>query len=148
MGLRMKPFIRISSKSFLLLATSDHAGDVLKRIYMIPEEQVHIILNGDGEEIFRPEPSLGNNFKQKLGNSKSRSLVLGPAGRLVKDKGHPLIFEALMQIFMENNKFQQSVTVLVAGDGPWGARYKDLRSQYTCVGSIGTSLTSKVFIIP
>ncbi|KAL4296599.1 hypothetical protein GQ457_12G028350 [Hibiscus cannabinus] len=75
------------------------------------------ILNGVGEEFFKPEPSLGNDFKQKFGISKSMPLVLGVAGRLVKDKGQPLVFEGLKQIFMENNKFQQSVT----GDGPsWG----------------------------
>ncbi|KAE8693077.1 hypothetical protein F3Y22_tig00110819pilonHSYRG00287 [Hibiscus syriacus] len=126
------------------VATSDHAGDVLKRIYMIPEERVHIILNGVDEDIFRPEPSLGNDFKQKFGISK-RSLVLGMAGRLVKDKGHPLIFEALNQIFMENNKFQQSVTVLVAGDGPWGDRYKDLGANILVLGPLEQAQLAKFY---
>ncbi|KAK8485411.1 hypothetical protein V6N13_094498 [Hibiscus sabdariffa] len=127
------------------VATSDHAGDVLKRIYMIPEERVHIILNGVDEEIFRPEPSQGNDFKQRLGISKSRSLVLGMAGRLVKDKGHPLIFEALKQIFMENKEFQQSVTVLVAGDGPWGARYKELGSHILVLGPLEQAQLAKFY---
>ncbi|TYJ42050.1 hypothetical protein E1A91_A03G061200v1 [Gossypium mustelinum] len=127
------------------VATSDHAGDVLKRIYMIPEERVHIILNGVDEEIFRPELSLGIDFKQKFGISKSRSLVLGIAGRLVKDKGHPLIHEALKQIFMENNKFQQSVTVLVAGDGPWGARYKDLGANILVLGPLEQAQLAKFY---
>ncbi|XVE59333.1 hypothetical protein DITRI_Ditri05aG0037600 [Diplodiscus trichospermus] len=118
------------------VATSDHAGDVLKRIYMIPEERVHIILNGVNEEIFKPDISQGNDFKEKFGISKSRSLILGMAGRLVKDKGHPLIFEALKQIFMENNKFQQDVIVLVAGDGPWGARYGDLGANVLVLGPL------------
>ncbi|MFQ6624643.1 hypothetical protein Gotur_004203 [Gossypium turneri] len=127
------------------VATSDHAGDVLKRIYMIPEERVHIILNGVDEEIFRPELSLGIDFKRKFGISKSRSLVLGIAGRLVKDKGHPLIHEALKQIFMENNKFQQSVTVLVAGDGPWGARYKDLGANILVLGPLEQAQLAKFY---
>ncbi|XWS74072.1 hypothetical protein CRYUN_Cryun02cG0184100 [Craigia yunnanensis] len=118
------------------VATSDHAGDVLKRIYMIPEERVHTILNGVDEEIFKPDLSQGNDFKEKFGISKSRSLILGMAGRLVKDKGHPLIFEALKQIFVENNKFQESVIVLVAGDGPWGARYRDLRANILVLGPL------------
>ncbi|GMI97137.1 hypothetical protein like AT5G59070 [Hibiscus trionum] len=127
------------------VATSDHAGDVLKRIYMIPEERVHIILNGVDEEIFRPEPSQGNEFKRKLGISKSRSLVLGMAGRLVKDKGHPLIFEALKQVFLENKEFQQSVTVLVAGDGPWGARYKDLGAHILVLGPLEQAQLAKFY---
>ncbi|KAM1099555.1 hypothetical protein ACFX15_005891 [Malus domestica] len=44
------------------------------------------------------------------------------AGRLVRDEGHPLMFEALKQILKENDAFRQTVVVLVAGNGPWGAR--------------------------
>ncbi|KAM2691983.1 hypothetical protein EV2_006325 [Malus domestica] len=44
------------------------------------------------------------------------------AGRLVRDEGHPLMFEALKQILRENDAFRQTVVVLVAGNGPWGAR--------------------------
>ncbi|XVF68857.1 hypothetical protein PTKIN_Ptkin11bG0034900 [Pterospermum kingtungense] len=118
------------------VATSDHAGDILKRIYMIPEERVHVILNGVDEEVFKPDFSQGNDFKQKFGISKARSLILGIAGRLVKDKGHPLVFEALKQMFMENNKFRESVTVLVAGDGPGGARYRDLGANILVLGPL------------
>ncbi|CAN0854514.1 D-inositol 3-phosphate glycosyltransferase [Linum grandiflorum] len=108
------------------VATSDHAGDVLRRIYMIPEERVHVILNGVDEDTFRIDPARGTEFKMKFGVSETKSLVLGMAGRLVKDKGHPLMFEALKQILSENESFRNGVVVLVAGDGPWGARYKDL----------------------
>ncbi|XP_057472605.1 uncharacterized protein LOC130761141 [Actinidia eriantha] len=118
------------------VATSDHVGDVLKRIYMIPEERVHIILNGIDEEIFRPDFAKGKEFKLKIGIPESKPLVLGMAGRLVKDKGHPLMFEALKQIFAENSRFQQSVIVLVAGDGPWGARYKNLGSNLLVLGPL------------
>ncbi|KAA8543812.1 hypothetical protein F0562_022011 [Nyssa sinensis] len=118
------------------VATSDHSGDVLKRIYMIPEERVHVILNGVDEEIFKPDVAKGKDFKQKLGILESRSLVLGMAGRLVKDKGHPIMFEALKQMFLENSTFQGSVIVLVAGDGPWGARYKDLGTNLLVLGPL------------
>lgn len=118
------------------VATSDHCGDVLKRIYMIPEEQVHVILNGVDEEVFKPDISMGKNFKKKFGIPESRSLVLGMAGRLVKDKGHPLIFEALKQMFMENDTFRGSTVVLVAGDGPWGARYRDLGTNVIVLGPL------------
>ncbi|KAK7261519.1 hypothetical protein RIF29_27833 [Crotalaria pallida] len=118
------------------VATSDHAGDILKRVYMIPEERVHIILNGVDQEIFKPNISKGVEFKKKHGIKDSKSLVIGLAGRLVKDKGHPLMFEALKQILSENRTFQESCIVLIAGDGPWAARYRDLGSNVMVLGPL------------
>jgi glycosyltransferase involved in cell wall biosynthesis len=118
------------------VATSDHAGDVLKRIYMIPEERVHIILNGVDEEIFKPDVTKGNEFKQKFGIPASKLLVLGTAGRLVKDKGHPLMFEALREMFKENETFRETSAVLVAGDGPWAVRYRDLGVNVLVLGPL------------
>ncbi|KAJ8540027.1 hypothetical protein K7X08_026416 [Anisodus acutangulus] len=90
---------------------------------MISEKHVHIILNGVDEEIFKPD--------------KSRSsIILGLSGRLVKDKGHPLMFEALQQIFEENSTFKDSVIVLIAGNGPWGDRYKELGSNLMVLGPL------------
>ncbi|XP_059625234.1 uncharacterized protein LOC132268400 [Cornus florida] len=127
------------------VATSDHAGDVLKRIYMIPEERVHVILNGVDEEIFKPDAAKGKDFKLKFGIPEYRSLVLGMAGRLVKDKGHPLMFESLKQIFQENSTFRENVVVLVAGDGPWGARYKDLGANVLVLGPLGQAQLSRFY---
>ncbi|TYH80722.1 hypothetical protein ES332_D03G151200v1 [Gossypium tomentosum] len=92
------------------VATSDHAGDILKRIYMIPEERVHIILNGVDEAIFRPELSLGNELKHELGIPQNGSLILGMSG---------------------------SVVLVVAGDDPWGARYEDLGANILVLGPLG-----------
>ncbi|KAH6765651.1 UDP-Glycosyltransferase superfamily protein [Perilla frutescens var. hirtella] len=128
------------------VATSDHVGDVLKRIYMLPEERVHIILNGVDEEIFKPEEaSRGEDFKLGFGIQDSAPLILGIAGRLVKDKGHPLIFEALKQIFNESSKFKENVIVLVAGDGPWGARYKELGSNLRVLGPLGQAQLARFY---
>lgn len=118
------------------VATSDHVGDVLKRIYMLPEERVHIILNGVDEEIFKPDVTKGREFKQKYGIPDSKSLVLGMAGRLVKDKGHPLMFEALREMFKENDTFRETSVVLVAGDGPWAVRYRDLGANVLVMGPL------------
>lgn len=118
------------------VATSDHCGDVLKRIYMIPEERVHVILNGVDEEVFKPDVAVGKDFKKKFGIPENRSLVLGMAGRLVKDKGHPLMFEALKQLLAENDTFRRSTVFLVAGDGPWGARYRDLGTNVIVLGPL------------
>ena len=42
------------------------------------------------------------------------SLVMGVAGRLVRDKGHPLLYEAFSKI----TKRYAGVYLLVAGSGP------------------------------
>ncbi|CAN7121969.1 D-inositol 3-phosphate glycosyltransferase [Brassica rapa] len=120
------------------VATSDHCGDVLKRIYMIPEERVHIVLNGVDESVFKPDVSKRESFRERFGvrsvaKNREPPLVLGIAGRLVKDKGHPLMFSALKRVFEENKKARENVVVLVAGDGPWGNRYKELGSSNVIV---------------
>ncbi|KAL1544210.1 hypothetical protein AAHA92_21091 [Salvia divinorum] len=127
------------------VATSDHVGDVLKRIYMLPEERVHIILNGVDEGIFKPESYSGEDLKLAFGIQESTPLILGIAGRLVKDKGHPLIFEALKQIFNESSKFKEDVVVLVAGDGPWGARYKELGSNLHVLGPLDQAQLARFY---
>lgn len=118
------------------VATSDHVGDVLKRIYMIPEDRVHIILNGVDEDVFKPDYNTGIEFRSHFGIPETKTLILGMAGRLVKDKGHPLMFEALKQIFTENSTFRETVVVLVAGDGPWGVRYKELGDNLLALGPL------------
>ncbi|KAI3992281.1 hypothetical protein MKX01_030002 [Papaver californicum] len=123
------------------VATSDHCGDVLRRIYMIPDGRVHVILNGVDEQVFKPNPIEGKAFRHKVGISESETaLVLGMGGRLVKDKGHPIMFEALSQIFAEqDDAFRKRVYVIVAGDGPWGARYKELGSNLLVLGPLKQS---------
>ncbi|KAK9149461.1 hypothetical protein Scep_008218 [Stephania cephalantha] len=118
------------------VATSDHVGDVLKRIYMIPEERVHVILNGVDEHTFRPNLTERNNFRSKFSIPESGSLVLGLAGRLVKDKGHPLMFEALKQITLEDEMFRKNVFVVVAGDGPWSDRYRNISANVLVMGPL------------
>lgn len=118
------------------VATSDHVGDVLKRVYMIPEERVHVIVNGVDEDLYKPDAASGEEFRRKVGVPDNAILVIGLAGRLVKDKGHPLMFEALKQAFMENESFQRNIYVLVAGDGPWGNRYKELGPNLLVLGPL------------
>ncbi|KAG0473644.1 hypothetical protein HPP92_015501 [Vanilla planifolia] len=127
------------------VATSDHVGDVLKRVYMIPEERVHIIVNGVDEEIYKSEPSIGSSFRRKMGVPKRAKLVIGMAGRLVRDKGHPVMFEALKQAFMEDSRFRETVFVLVAGDGPWGSRYKALGSNFIILGPLDQTQLSEFY---
>ncbi|ERN12012.1 uncharacterized protein LOC18440216 [Amborella trichopoda] len=116
------------------VATSDHAGDVLRRVYMLPPDRVHVILNGVDNGFFRPDPPRGAIFRRNFGVPENASLVFGLAGRLVKDKGHPLMFQALIQILKDRNN--SGVFVLVAGDGPWGKRYRELGPNILVLGPL------------
>ncbi|KAL4587685.1 hypothetical protein LXL04_000559 [Taraxacum kok-saghyz] len=127
------------------VATSDHVGDVLKRIYMIPEGRVHIILNGVDEGLFKPDYKTGLDFRSHFRIPTTKTLILGMAGRLVKDKGHPLMFEALKQIFTENSTFRETVAVLVAGDGPWGVRYKELGPNLLVLGPLESDQMARFY---
>ncbi|MBA0761812.1 hypothetical protein Gotri_024403 [Gossypium trilobum] len=135
-------------------------SDIIQELLRAPEEQqaamvtkkdlhdprrTSAILNGVDEAIFRTELSLGNELKHELGIPQNGSLILGMSGRLVKDKGHPLIFQALKEIFMENNRFQQSVVLVIAGDGPWGARYKDRGANILVLGPLGRADLAKFY---
>ncbi|KAG0578202.1 hypothetical protein M758_4G005000 [Ceratodon purpureus] len=114
------------------VATSDYVGDVLRTIYELPLRNVHIILNGVNEQEFRPNPAAGAAFRAKYGVPENASLVLGAAGRLVRDKGHPLLFEAFSEII----KRHKDVYLLVAGSGPWGERYEELAPYARTLGPL------------
>eukprot|EP00250_Pteridium_aquilinum_P014328 c21918_g2_i1 orf=298-1734(+) len=103
------------------VATSDYAGDVLQTVYQIPLNNVHIILNGVDEERFRPDAVAAARFRAAWGVPHG-ALVLGAAGRLVKDKGYPLLFDAFSLLLAEH----PSTFLLIAGDGPWASRFKAL----------------------
>lgn len=123
------------------VATSDYVGDVLRTIYEIPLENVHIILNGVNEQDFRPNPSAGAAFRAKYGVPSNASLVLGAAGRLVRDKGHPILFEAFSEIL----KTHKDVYLLVAGSGPWGSRYEELGPNVKTIGPLIPSQLSEFY---
>ncbi|KAM7256198.1 hypothetical protein ACFE04_011939 [Oxalis oulophora] len=127
------------------VATSDHCGDILKRIYMLPEKRVHTILNGVDENIFRPDFAQGTDFKHKIGILDTKTLVIGIAGRLVRDKGHPIFFEAFKQLINENDGFRNGVVVLIAGDGPWAARYRELGQNVVVLGPLDQDLLARFY---
>lgn len=114
------------------VAISDYVGDVLRTIYELPVEKVNVIFNGVDDTKFRPDAAIGAAFRAKHGVPANASLVLGAAGRLVQDKGHPVLFEAFKTI-LETHK---DVYLLVAGAGPWGARYKELAPNAIMVGAL------------
>ncbi|EEF42503.1 glycosyltransferase, putative [Ricinus communis] len=114
------------------VAISDSCGEMLRDVYQIPSQRVHVILNGVDEDDFRQDVRLGLEFRSKIGIPPNASLVLGVAGRLVKDKGHPLLYEAFSVL---KEKYPH-VYLVVAGSGPWQQRYKDLGAQVLVLGSM------------
>ncbi|GMQ03733.1 hypothetical protein CsSME_00049416 [Camellia sinensis var. sinensis] len=117
------------------VAISDSCGEMLRDVYQIPSKRVHVIINGVNEEDFQENSSLGFEFRSTIGVPQNASLVLGVAGRLVKDKGHPLLHEA----FSKLKNRHPDVYLVVAGTGPWGQRYEDLGSQVIVLGSMKPS---------
>ncbi|KAJ9134926.1 hypothetical protein P3X46_032164 [Hevea brasiliensis] len=117
------------------VAISDSCGEMLRDVYQIPRNRVHVIVNGVDEDDFREDVRLGHEFRSKIGVPPNASLVLGVAGRLVKDKGHPLLYEAFSKL---KTKYP-NVYLIVAGSGPWQQRYKDLGAQVLVLGSMSPS---------
>ncbi|XP_015159144.1 uncharacterized protein [Solanum tuberosum] len=101
----------------------------------IPRKRVHVIVNGVDEIFFCEDSRLGHDFGSKIGLPQNATIVLGVAGRLVKDKGHPLLHEAFSQL---KEKYP-NVYLIVAGSGPWLQRYKDLGPQVIVLGSMNPS---------
>ncbi|XP_058100788.1 uncharacterized protein LOC131245376 [Magnolia sinica] len=114
------------------VAISDSSGEMLRDVYQIPEGRVHVILNGVDETEFAPDMGLGLEFRAQYGVPHNASLVMGVSGRLVKDKGHPLLHEAFSKLMIKH----PNVYLIVAGAGPWEQRYRDLGPRVVALGTL------------
>ncbi|KAL1059651.1 hypothetical protein V6Z11_1Z019700 [Gossypium hirsutum] len=123
------------------ICISKSAGEVLVNIYQLPQRNVHVILNGVDETKFVHDPESGTRFRKKHGIPINASIVMGVAGRLVRDKGHPLLHEAFSKITKTNT----GVYLLVAGSGPWGKRYAELGSNVKVLGALEPSELSEFY---
>ncbi|KAG6397209.1 hypothetical protein SASPL_143375 [Salvia splendens] len=127
--------IRFFSHYHHHVAISDSCGEMLRDVYQIPLKRVHVIVNGVDEEDFKQNLKLGHDFRAKIGIPPNATLVLGVAGRLVKDKGHPLLYEAFSLLKTKNS----GAYLIVAGAGPWMQRYKEMGNQVVVLGSMNPS---------
>ncbi|GMI63617.1 hypothetical protein like AT1G73160 [Hibiscus trionum] len=107
----------------------------------LPQRNVHVILNGVDETRFVHDPESGARFRRKHGIPQNVSVVMEVAGRLVRDKGHPLLYEAFSKI----SKTHTGVYLLVAGSGPWGKRYAELGSNVKVLGALEPSKLSEFY---
>ena len=133
--------IRFFSSYKQHVCISHSAGEVLVSVYQLPFRNVHVILNGVDNTKFVHDPDAGARFRRKHGVPDNGSLVMGVAGRLVRDKGHPLLHEAFSLII----KRHPGVFLLVAGSGPWGKRYAELGPNVKILGAMDSSQLSEFY---
>ncbi|CAD5173429.1 unnamed protein product [Musa acuminata subsp. malaccensis] len=117
------------------VAASDSTGEMLRDVYQIPSGRVHVILNGVDEDKFAPDVRLGAAFRKEIGLRGGAALVMGVAGRLVKDNGHPLLFEAFSRLVPRH----PDVYLVVEGSGPRAQRYADLGANVVALGPVPPS---------
>lgn len=123
------------------ICISSSAGEVLVNIYQLPQRNVHVILNGVDETEFTPDQEAGARFREKYRVPANVSIVMGVAGRLVRDKGHPLLYEAFSSIVRRH----PGVFLLVAGSGPWRRRYAELGPNVKVLGELEPLELSKFY---
>lgn len=82
--------IRFFKKYAHHVAISDSTGEMLRDVYQVPKGRVHVILNGVDEDEFSPDRKLGERFRSEIGVPEDAEIVMGIAGRLVKDKGNQI----------------------------------------------------------
>ena len=133
--------IRFFSSYRQHICISTSAGEVLVNIYQLPQRNIHVILNGVDDAKFTQEPEEGAALRRKHEVPVNASLVMGVAGRLVRDKGHPLLYEAFSSIV----KRYPGVFFIVAGSGPWRRRYAELGSNVKVLGALEPSELSKFY---
>ncbi len=69
---------------------------------LIPQEKIHVIYNGVTPHHYRPE------------EKKNNTLIIGNAGRMVRQKGQTLLTDLALQLTARDIDFQ----IHIAGDGP------------------------------
>ncbi|KAK9144112.1 hypothetical protein Sjap_004015 [Stephania japonica] len=118
------------------VAISDSCGEMLRDVYQIPSKRVHVILNGVNEAEFEDTTKvLGMEFRLAHKVPLNASLVMGVAGRLVKDKGHPLLYQSFTSLLTKH----PDVYLIVAGSGPWEQRYREMGERVVVLGSLHPS---------
>ncbi|CAI0455792.1 unnamed protein product [Linum tenue] len=123
------------------ICISNSAGEVLVKIYQLPQRNVHVILNGVDDSKFAYNPDAGEEFREKYGIPGNATLVMGVAGRLVRDKGHPILHEAMSSLISR----YPGICLVVAGSGPWGRRYAELGPNVKVLGALEPSQLSQFY---
>ncbi|MEW6169948.1 MAG: glycosyltransferase [Candidatus Omnitrophota bacterium] len=102
----------LANRTTKFIAVSKAVKEFLINTEKIPEEKIEIIPNAIDAESLRVNELAGLRVREDLG-IKNEEIVLTVIGRLVEQKGHKYLFEALSML---DGRYR--VKLLVVGDGP------------------------------
>ncbi|CAN0924402.1 Uncharacterized glycosyltransferase MJ1607 [Linum grandiflorum] len=123
------------------ICISNSAGEALVKVYQMDRRNVHVILNGVDDSQFVHDRKAGEGFRERYGIPGNATIVMGVAGRLVRDKGHPILYSALSSMLDR----YPGVCLVVAGSGPWGRRYAELGPNVKVLGALEPSQLSQFY---
>lgn len=93
----------------------------------IQNKSVYVIVNGVNEAKFGQNSKVGHEFRSRIGLPQdSSNLVFGVVGRLMKDKGHPILYEAFSKLITE---YPSNVYLIVAYFEPYEQRNNNSKSD-------------------
>ncbi len=109
----------LSYKTTKFIAVSHAVKQFLIETEGIPEEKIEVIPNAVDIGSLKVDESSGSQIKEEL-KINDDEIVLTVVGRLVEQKGHKYLFEALSML---NGKY--NIKLLVVGEGPLKQRLAD-----------------------
>lgn len=114
---------RVTAK---IIAVSDSIRDDVIRFDRVAPEKVVTILNGIDTE--RSQSQLGKGEARERLQLPVSAKVLVTIGRLVEQKGHTILLQALQQLRQQGG---EEIYAVLVGDGPWRQR---LQGQAQALG--------------
>lgn len=118
---RVRSEIPEIEKYDLSVAVTHLACEDLLRVYGLPPERVRLVLNGMDTGLFRESSELRARCRGQLGIPQD-ALVIGAAGRLTHDKGHPDLQAILPELLAKH----PTLYCLVVGEGGEETAYRRL----------------------
>ncbi len=119
---RNKVFRWVSRWIDVVFGNSRLVADYLQQTVKIPVEKVRYIYNGVALDRFKNGSSY--DFRKELSLSPETKLI-GKIARLVEQKNHPLLFEAIRILKKDHDNFK----VILAGDGPYRGHLEKLAKE-------------------
>ena len=98
-----------------VIAITDFTRRYLVEAYNIPADKVALIYQGTDTERFQRSESAWKEAQQRYPLPREAAPILGSIGSFEPRKGHPVLFEALVDLA---NGFYPNVHLMMVGDGP------------------------------
>jgi glycosyltransferase involved in cell wall biosynthesis len=115
-----------------VIAVSGHTAEHLISVEKAPSEKVHTVFNGiDFDRVKLSAPDARERIRREFSAEQSFLLVI--IARLHPEKGHHYLFEALSEV---QRQVDRPVRLLVAGQGPFEAAYREEIRALGCEGLV------------